>query len=186
MICAVIPTGNRPHEYQSVIDWCGANGIVPITIATSDEAQAYASGMVISDHTLNISKWWNLGIKAARSKGAEYILILNDDVVLPDEWLKLIIQALDAGHSGASGQRPVGKISGYAFGLSAKDAILADEQLVWWYGDDDIQRQCELLGGFAVIPDLPVENKYANSSYYTFEQQILQDRAYYHQKWPAR
>lgn len=181
---AVIPTGNRPAEYKNVIDWCDKQGIHTITIATSSQAAAYAVGQTIS-HTndFNISKWWNLGLAAAYKANAEHVYVLNDDVILPDYWQALICEALDNGYSGASGERGKGLITGYAFGLHSKSRIYADERLVWWYGDDDIQRQCENAGGFAIIPGLPAENLYGNSSYITFKEQIERDAVYYHQKW---
>ena len=184
MIYAVIPTGSRPSEYQSVYDWCIKNNIKPITVATSPAAIGYAKRQVLAGEGLNISRWWNVGLNYIYSQGdAEIILVLNDDVTIPDSWLDQMIEAIQAGYTGASGERPIGKIQGYAFALNAKQHVLADERLVWWYGDDDIQRQCEKLGGFAVVPGIDVPNKYANSSYSRFEAQIQLDRAYYEGKW---
>lgn len=183
MIYAVIPTGSRPAEYKYVIDWLNARGITPITIATSAEAHAYATGLVITDSTLNISRWWNLGIDLARKQKAEHIFILNDDVVLPDDWADLIVEALEGGYAGASGERGDGLIQGYAFGLNGSVRIRADEELVWWYGDDDIQRQCEQAGGFAIIPGLTPGNRYAFVSSYSRKEQIALDKAYYKKKW---
>lgn len=182
MIYAVIPTGNRPQEYKSVYDWCIERGINTVTIATSDEAAIYATGIIIRDDTLNISKWWNLGLDVAYKLGAEYVLVLNDDVSLPDNWLPDIIKSLEV-NSGASADRGNGLIQGYAFGLNSKDRILVDENLVWWCGDDDIQRQCELKSGFAIIPSPTVENYYANSSCERMKPQIDKDLVYYTNKW---
>lgn len=183
MIYAVIPTGSRPTEYDGVYQWCIRNNIIPVTIATSAPALAYAKGDVLATEIINISMWWNMGIKFAHEHDAEYILILNDDVNIPDGWLDAILERLRAGATGASGERGVGLISGFAFGLNGSENVMADENLVWWYGDDDIQRQCNALGGFAIIPNLPVENYYANSSYSRFTQQIAKDRQYYEWKW---
>lgn len=183
MIYAIIPTGNRAAEYKNVYDFCIKNDITPVTIATSKIALDYSKGDVLATEKINISLWWNMGIKFAHEHDAEFILVLNDDVNIPDGWLENILTQLRAGASGASGERGEGKISGFAFGLNGKDNVLADENLVWWYGDDDIQRQCEALSGFAIIPNLPVENYYANSSYSRFQQQIAKDRQYYEWKW---
>jgi len=183
MICAVIPTGSRASEYKSVIDWCTERNITPITIATSAAAEAYAEGLTISDDTLNISRWWNLGIDAARKQKAEYIFILNDDVVLPDGWDERIVEALEGGYAGASGERGAGLIQGYAFGLNAKTKVRADEGLVWWYGDDDLQRQCEQAGGFLTIPGLEPVNRYAFISSASRREQIAMDKVFYNNKW---
>lgn len=183
MICAVIPTGSRPVDYENVYQWCLRNNVVPITIATSDAAAGYAKGLVIEDDTLNISRWWNLGIDAAYKKKAEHILILNDDVVLPESWLELIVDALEGGYAGASGERGAGLIQGYAFGLNGSLRLRADEKLVWWYGDDDLQRQCEQAGGFLTIPRLAPVNRYAFISSTSRQEQIALDKAYYNDKW---
>lgn len=188
MIYAVIPTGSRPVEYQSVYDWCINKGVVPITIATSTQAIAYAKKVALAGEGLNISRWWNVGINYALKQGdAEIILVLNDDVSLPEGWLESIVEAIRAGYTGASTDRAPGRntIAGYAFGLDAKAKVRADEQLVWWYGDDDIQRQCEQLGGWGFIPNDGVGNKYGDSSYERFEHQIQLDRVYYEKKWAA-
>jgi glycosyltransferase involved in cell wall biosynthesis len=183
MIYAVIPTGSRPTEYQAVYDWCVRQGVQPITIATSEQAVGYASGTVLADDRLNISAWWNLGIDYAHAHKAEHIFVLNDDLILPDDWATRIVEALDAGYAGASGTRGDGKITGYAFGLNGRLPIRCDEQLVWWYGDDDIQRQCERAGGFVCLPDLDVVDLYANSTQSRMQAQIDLDRAYYYSKW---
>lgn len=180
---AVIPTGSRPTEYANVIEWCTNNSVIPITITTSAEARKYAIGITIDDDGLNISTWWNLGLDYAYSKGADIVLILNDDVVMPSNWLTPITKAIEEGASGASGERGNGVISGYAFALNAKDGIRADENLVWWYGDDDIQRQCEKTNGFVCVPKLPVKNLYAFISSRSRKQQIELDKTYYFNKW---
>lgn len=190
MIYAVIPTGNRPFEYNNVIQWCKKNNVTPITVATSLEALGYATtdGITLNDNNKNISHWWNLGIDYAYAHEAEIVLVLNDDAGLPDNWLDAITRPLYAGASGASGERSSGRglIAGYAFALNAGAGITADEGLVWWYGDDDIQRQCELKGGFAIVPNLPVENYYANISSMQKHDQILKDRDYFENKWGVK
>lgn len=188
MIYAVIPTGSRPDEYKSIYDWCINKGVVPITIATSTQAVAYAKRVALAGEGLNISRWWNVGIKYAYSQGdAEIIIVLNDDVSLPEGWLEAVVEAIRAGYTGVSTDRGPGRntIAGYAFALDAKAKVLADENLVWWYGDDDIQRQCEALGGFGIITIDGVLNKYGDSEYSRFQQQIDLDRAYYQRKWAA-
>jgi len=184
-IYAVIPTGNRPKEYHSVIEWCANSGVTPVTIATSEEAQVYAEGPWTYDETFNISRWWNRGIRYALDQGdADVILVLNDDVVIPDGWLYQAVSAIRGGNSGASADRgQYYMISGYAFAINPHHNILADENLVWWYGDDDIQRQCEEANGFVIFESKKVENKYGDSSQSRMQDQIALDREYYQNKW---
>lgn len=182
---AVIPTGSRPTEYANVIEWCTKNSVIPITITTSDEARKYATGITIDDDGLNISKWWNLGLDLAYSKGADMVLVLNDDVVMPNNWLTPISKAIEQGASGASGERTSrnGKIAGFAFALNAKDGIRASEEFVWYHTDDFIQHACEEKHGFIIIKGLKVPNLYAFTSESMFLEQILKDRALYNAKY---
>lgn len=183
MIYAVIPTGNRPNEYKCVIEWCYEMGVVPITIATSEEATDYAEGIAFIDSSKNISRWWNLGLEYAYNNGTDVVLVLNDDVSLPETWLHSVTKAISSGCTGASGQRATDrryqKIAGYAFALNAKDRVYADENLVWYYGDDAIQRECEAKNGFKIIRDLYVDNKYGRTSERLFLKQIKLDEKYY-------
>lgn len=173
---AIIPTGSREKDYLDVIEYCKKNNATTVTISTSDEADSYSVGKVIKNREINISKWWNLGLEYIAEKefinDEEYIVaILNDDAVLPVHWFDKLEQPIKAGASGASGLRfGVSKqISGYAFVLNGHHDIRADESLVWYYGDDDIQRQCESEQGFTLVRRLAVGNKYARSSEKLYE-----------------
>lgn len=186
MIYAVIPTGDRKEMYLSIYQWCIDKGITPITIATSAVALSYAKHLTIAGEGMNISRWWNLGLKHAYSQpDCEFVLVLNDDIIIPDGWLPAMIAAIEAGYTGASNDRAEGRntISGWAFILDPKQKVLCDENLVWWYGDDDVQRQCEQLGGFGIIDSPPVENILANSTYSRMQAQTDLDAAYYRKKW---
>lgn len=180
---AIIPTANRPNEYKNVTDWCDLHGIKTITVTTSEQARAYATGITVHDTVLNISRWWNLGLKIAYAKNAEVVYVLNDDAGLPDDWADLMNKELAAGASGASGNRGAGLITGYAFALNGNDKILADEKLVWWYGDDDIQRQCEQRNGFTIVPGVSVANYFAFQTSHDKNDLIYKDKAYYRDKW---
>lgn len=182
MIYAVIPTGNRPKEYKSVYDWCIKRNICTITIATSENSLGYVEGHTIISADLNISKWWNLGLKEAYDNKADVVLVLNDDVALTDNWLERVLVALQ-GKSGASGARHRTMIQGYAFALNGKDEIYADEDLVWYFTDDAVQRACENKNGFGLAQGLNVFNKYARSSESFMREQIERDRKKYEEKY---
>jgi len=187
---AVIPTGNREADYLNVIAWCKVHQVIPITIATSDDAKAYAVGKTINDRGLNISHWWNLGISYIREKmfdveGEYTVAILNDDVILPDDWQEVIEKAIKDGATGASGGRPSNPkaIQGFAFMLNGRDDMSADERFVWWYGDTDLQLQCEQERGFTIVPGVDVPNLYAFSTNKRFARQIHLDSLAFDKKW---
>lgn len=181
-IIAIIPTGNRKEDYISIIDWCKERRIDTLTITTSKQSEEYAIDMKISDNSLNISKWWNIGLSYAYSHYYKTVLVLNDDVILTDFWLKKILKSLK-GRSGASGARRGICIQGYAFALNAEDCILADEELAWWHTDDAIQKRCEEKNGFALVQGLRAINKYANSTASRFAEQIKKDRILFQERY---
>lgn len=186
MIYAVIPTGDRKEMYLRTYQWCIDNNIAPITIATSAIALAYSKRMTLVDEGMNISRWWNLGLAHAyKQRDCDLVLVLNDDIIIPDGWLPAMISAIEAGYTGASTDRAPGRntISGWAFALDPKQKVLCDENLVWWYGDDDIQRQCEQLGGFGILNCPIPENILANSTYDRMQVQTQRDRETYEAKW---
>lgn len=187
---AVIPTGSRERDYLEVIEWCNKHNVTTVTISTSDEADKYSVGKVIKNRELNISKWWNLGLDYIADKEFDNqeqyaVAILNDDVILPDVWYDVMEYALNTGVSGASGQRFGTKelISGYAFVLQGRHDMRIDENLVWWWGDTDIEMQCRQESGFKIMHNLDVGNKYANSEVSRFSEQIEKDRVYFNDKW---
>ena len=187
---AVIPTGNREADYLNVIAWCKAHHFTTVTIATSPEAYDYSVGKVIVNNQLNISRWWNIGLDYIAEKmfanDEEYIVaILNDDVILQDDWTEKLEPYIVQGNSGASGQRwgTKEKISGYAFLLNGRHDMRFDEKFVWYCGDDDMYQQCLTEGGFAIVKGLVVENKYARSSESLFSGQIEKDFTSYREKW---
>lgn len=187
---AVIPTGNRKEDYLSVIEWCRENNCTPVTIATTEEAYEYSVGKTINSLDMNISKWWNIGLEWIADKefnsDKDYIVaILNDDAVLPDNWFDEMEDTIKTGVSGAGTPRGIGseKIAGWAFALNGRHDMRFDKNLIWWYGDDDIQKQCESESGFTLIHGLNVGNKYANSSYSFMLDQIKKDEQYFYKKW---
>lgn len=172
---AVIPTGSRKSEYRKIIAWCNRTRTHPITIATSEEAKAYAKGTVIVDlGELSISRWWNEGLEMAWAYGADIVAVLNDDALPSDFWWDTIENRIGT-KSGASGKNHNGVIMGWAFAIQDK-AIRADEDIKWYYTDDAIQRRCEEANGFKLIPYLEVKNTRARETEDQFSEQIEADR----------
>lgn len=161
---AVIPTHDRPDDYRDAVAAISPQVDTVITVAHRCD---YATGTVVEYEPVspNISAMWNLGLELA---GDHHVAVLNDDVIVPPNWFDEVARQLDAGAAGASGPRcnepSTQCIAGYAFALDGAKRIRADERLVWWYSDDQIQRCCEQAGGFKVIPDLFVEHRYPNST----------------------
>lgn len=140
------------------------------------------------DDPPNISRMWNIGIDTARSWAnhrmqKEFnIAILNSDVICPDGWIAGMSEGLrkynatlaypdQHGNSSAPIKHVVAepislyeRITGFAFMLRGETSIRLNEDLAWWYGDDDLDWRCRELGGSVLLPGLAVEHKDPNGS----------------------
>jgi glycosyltransferase involved in cell wall biosynthesis len=114
----------------------------------------------------NISHWWNQGIKRANRlawqecEATEWnIVVLNDDVIVPSGWVSAMTSALRAGTADLAYVAAWHKITGYAYMLRGESGLRADESLVWWYGDDDLEFQARTAGGVVRV-HAPVDHRY--------------------------
>lgn len=157
----------------------------------------------------NISRWWNRGLDAAHAVQSfideEYVVaILNDDLVLPPEFVTTLAQAItDTGAAAAypdqHGLRQRGqyilhdvvvpislyrRMTGYAFALRGSAAIRADETLQWWYGDDDIDWTARARGGSVLVGGLTAQHLMPNSTTVgELAEQAGRDRETFINKW---
>jgi hypothetical protein len=157
----------------------------------------------------NISTLWNVGLALADSQahraGAEQwdIAVLNSDVVIPTGWVGGLSVAMRATpavlaypdqHGGQqtilhTRAEPIDlrqRITGYAYLLRGETGLRLDEQLAWWYGDDDLDWRAREQGGALLVPGIPVEHRCPNVS--TNErpelvEQTGRDRATFQAKW---
>ncbi|MEU0467300.1 hypothetical protein ABZ215_25135 [Amycolatopsis sp. NPDC006131] len=122
----------------------------------------------------NISRWWNLGIRRANRLAQQdhdatewNIVVLNDDCIVPAGWVSAMSTEMRASSATLAYPRMWHKITGYAFMLRGEHQLRADETLVWWYGDDDLEYQARAAGGVAVVATMvdhrhPDEQTYAD------------------------
>jgi hypothetical protein len=100
---------------------------------------------------VNIHRWWNHGIDMARESNADYIAVLNDDLILKNNPINKIANRMHDTKSVIG--YPVPNIGiGYCWVLDIKSNIRADENFKWWYGDDDIRMQATILGEVIYVP----------------------------------
>lgn len=126
----------------------------------------------------NLSRLWNTGIKVAQTlqgwnadeanAGLDFfIAIINDDVIVPPGWMGYVVDNMmvhdaSAGcistftnFAGLKTRPPVNaydRLTGWAFVLDGEDGILANEELRWWYGDNDIDMKARARGGTLILP----------------------------------
>lgn len=160
----------------------------------------------------NISRWWNLGLDTV-ARHARWLgetewdaLVVNDDVVCPPGFVATLsgrlraTTAVCAYPDQAGGQQeilhtvaapvPLGqRITGYAFMLRGEVGQRADESLVWWAGDDDIDWSARQQGGALLVPGIPVEHRAPNvqtNASPVLTAQAARDMDTFAAKWGAR
>jgi molybdopterin-guanine dinucleotide biosynthesis protein A len=130
----------------------------------------------------NISRWWNIGVDlAAQHAGwlgdTEWnTVVVNDDVIVPEGWVESMSTAMRstpavlAYPDQCGGQQQIlhtkaepidlrQRITGYAFMLRGETGLRADESLVWWFGDDDVDWTARERGGALLVPGVPVRHR---------------------------
>lgn len=135
-----------------------------------------------AEYPPNISRLWNLGIdqaaKVAAVKGWPKwnVLVVNDDVVAPPMLVETLSAAMRAEQAACAypDQHDIGRrilntraepvltaerICGYTFMLRGEAGVRADEDFVWWFGDDTLDWECRLAGGSLLVPGVKVEHR---------------------------
>lgn len=84
----VIDNGSRATGVLTEAVWRDAPMIDAVTMTVSDENRGYAGGM-------------NLGIDAAVRAGTDVVVLLNDDVVVTNDWLNPLLAEFGASDVGA-------------------------------------------------------------------------------------
>lgn len=140
--------------------------------------------MQVPDQPPNLSKLWNLGIRAAlntydagpQNGHRAHIAVLCDDAVAPPGWFAAVTQAMDqtgaaVGASSPWGRPPgelivkrepdhdlMGRMPGYAWILDPTSPVRPDETFAWWWGDTDVDWQARAAGGMVMIGGHAVVN----------------------------
>lgn len=157
----------------------------------------------------NISTLWNVGIALADAQahqdavGRWDIAVLNSDVTVPPGWINTLSTAMRSTtavlaypdqHGGRQAilhtrAAPIDlrqRITGYAFMMRGEIGQRFDEDLAWWYGDDDLDWRARENGGALLVPGIPVEHRCPNGSLYErpeLKEQTARDRETFHRKW---
>lgn len=179
---AVVPSEGRAclHDcLASIRDQ--VDGIV--LVANGGYTAEGVPGVIVVDDPSpdrNISRWWNLGLDRLVQLGLmEWnALVLNDDVVAPPHLVATLADALRSQRVAMAypnqhdqhatiwrEAKPVNlfhRITGYCFMLRGEGGLRADESLVWWAGDDDLDWRARQSGGAALVTGCRVEHQSPN------------------------
>lgn len=134
----------------------------------------------ILEDGMNIAAWWNEGLSTAQGfyKDMERwdVAVINDDVIVGPDWFDRVSEAMRrTGVSVASmGDVPMpglitrpgpiplwARPQGFAWMTAGEKGLRADEEMKWWYSDDDLWQQAIAAGGALVIPG-QVKHLYPN------------------------
>lgn len=157
------------------------------TVSTGemDRVLRYGYTIYAGSQEPNISRWWNQGLDTAvrdmefsgKSGGKFDVAVLNDDAIVPEGWFDAVAgtmrqMGVAAGCSGGhsmpvlhtQNQAPplATRMQGFAFILAGELGLRADEQFVWYCGDDDLGRRAATAGGVVVVPGFHVNHLYPN------------------------
>lgn len=173
---AVIPTRDRPQDFADCVAAIGSQvDSIFVVDHLSSYAQSYHGNMINvqrwHEERPNLSEMWNMGLTMARDcaeiLARPYdVAVLNDDAIAPPDWFQRVSDTMHrAGASAGCVRRKFDhRMTGYAFMLNGDAGLLADEQFRWWYGDDDLQRRAEQVGGVAYAFGPDVEHRHPNST----------------------
>jgi len=149
---------------------------------------------------LNISEWWNMGIKAAAVTAQAgscpewNVLVANDDIIAPLDLAASLSKVLRAEQADlAYLRRPVagpaplppheGPITGWCFMLRGESGIVADPQFCWWWGDIDIELQARHRNGVAIAEDCQVRHLHPGGHDRYMGPRISVDCERFREKW---
>jgi hypothetical protein len=134
----------------------------------------------------NVCRWWNRGLDwaqgVATASGFEKwdVAIINDDVIVPEGWMCYVADDLRDYNSvaGCSGGLNEGvlvvhraavpvplhqRIQGFAFVLVGESGLRGDEDMSWYFSDDDLGYRAAAAGGMAMKPGCHVQHLYPNA-----------------------
>ena len=170
-IWLTIPSGDRRQYLPEIIkeSQIPLNKIVIVHTVESEPIEGVNN--IWDLEPVNIHRWWNHGIDMARTSGADYIAVLNDDLILRNNPINKIANRMYNTKSVLG--YPVPNIGiGYCWVLDIKSNIRADENFRWWYGDDDIRMQATILGEVIYVP---VEVNHLHPNQLTFDNKDLME-----------
>ena len=183
-IWLTIPTGTRRQYLADIINESQISPEKIVIVHTVESEPIEGVNNVWDLDPVNIHRWWNRGIDIARTFGADYIAVLNDDVKLKNNPINKIANRMRDTKSIVG--YPVPNIGiGYCWVLDIKSNIRADETFRWWYGDDDIRRKAELQGEIIYVP-AEVEHLHPNhltSANEDLMKLTVADKEYFEKKW---
>jgi hypothetical protein len=158
----VIPTADRHQYLPEIFLNSGVDESRRVLVRTSPGLNVPDCVNIRFEGELNIQAWWNFGIGYALERGARYVAVLNDDVVLHPKTLQDMLSQMITDSSSLAIPVAEGAAGwGHCWILDTSHGVMPDERFVWWCGDHDLEIQARKVGGVTYFP-IEVLNIHAN------------------------
>lgn len=175
MLFMTVPTaGARPALLEALVRDCGLPPDRIVIVATRAGLPLPSGVVRIEDlDEPNIQRWWSAGIDEAERRGATSVAVVNDDIRLTADTLRLLERALvDTGAAIASPsrdpfrdglhRRPLvpyePRLWGSLWVLRLSSGLRPDPRYVWWYGDNDLDIRARSRHGGVVLHPVEYEH----------------------------
>lgn len=204
----VITTHNRHDMLHDLLADVPRDRTVIVDHRSEPRIREHVKHVIRCDCEPNISHLWNLGLDVvdAYAHNTDYtVTVLNDDLRIPPGTLEALHETVfekdvDAAFPDVHKTLPPGavgilnesgphnlhyRMTGYCFTLRGDARYRADESLVWWYGDDDLEWRAADGRGVARVGGLTVEHLTPNASLNdsVLVEQTGRDRVTFIEKW---
>ena len=162
-VWVTVPTAGR-DTLTGAIDSTGIPRSRVLIVVTGAEAITPPGCLMIEDpREINIHRWWNRGIDACVERGARYVLVINDDVLMDADTVPTLLAAMQ--ETGATIASPGGGglftdpdkyrgrvMNGACWLLDTTHGLRPDEGFRWWYGDDLLDWRARQGHGVVSVP----------------------------------
>lgn len=158
----VIPTADRHQYLTSIFKASGVPEERRILIRTKPGPDVIGATNIPASHEFNIQSRWNQGIDTARSQGAQFVAVLNDDTNLRAGDLQYLLnQIIQEGSDLCHPDPSTTGGWGHCFILKVDSQVRPDERFTWWCGDHDLAIQAKRASGVS-IAEISIENIHSN------------------------
>jgi GT2 family glycosyltransferase len=178
----------------------------PVDVEKLERAAGDALVQVFRDEEQppNLARFWNTMFDACahaakeRDEDVYDVAVLNDDSVVPAGWYDACSTGL-RGHDTAVISHttpttpalltelhndPYNRMTPHAFVIRGEADMRADEAMLWWYFDSDLDQRARLAGGVLSVNGPRVANALANTTTRgVLAEQAEKDRATFEAKW---
>ena len=164
---ATIPTrGDNPEILENIVNDSGLPPDQFVIVRTRKDAPVPEGVNVMDDFgSINIQRWWNTGIQSCVERGAQNVVVANDDIEIDKETFGTLSSALHANKAtlacpGSAEEHKnsplpaMRKLVGSLWVVNPNHGLFPDERYRWYYGDDDLDIRARRKFNGIVLTDV--------------------------------